>query len=175
MNLAPKTPWIGRIMGGLNGVGAVLILAMAVLICSDIIGRSFFGQPVAGVAEMIRLAIVAVVFLQVGQAVRANALARTELLTSALKKRAPRAEALLQAFYSFIGALFFAVIVFGIWFRLVDAWTSDEHAGVYGLFVVPVWPVYATIVLGSFAAGIQFLVHMIGHLSRALAAKDPAQ
>ena len=175
MSAAPKTSWIGRIMAGLNGVGAILILAMAILICADIISRSFFGKPVAGVAEMIGLSIVAVVFLQMGQAVRANALARTELLTDTLKQRAPRAEALLQAVYSFIGAVFFAVLVYGIWFKLVDAWTSDEHTGVYGLFVAPVWPVYATIVLGSFAAGVQFLAHMIGHFSRAITSKGRVQ
>lgn len=175
MSIASKTSWIGRLVAGLNGVGAVLILAMAMLICADIIGRSFLGKPIAGVAEMIRLSIVAVVFLQIGQAVRANALARTELLANTLKTRSPRVEASLQAVYSLIGALFFAVLVYGVWFKLVDAWTSDEHAGVYGLFVAPVWPVYATIALGSCAAGIQFLAHMIGHLSRAIKSKGHAQ
>lgn len=172
MSAPPGTSWVGRIMAVLNGLGSILILAMAVLICADIVSRSFFDKPVAGVAELIRLSIVAVVFLQVGQAVRANALARTELLTNRLRNRSPRVEAFLQALYALIGALFFTVLVYGVWFKLVDAWTSDEHSGVYGLFVAPVWPVYAVIVLGSFAAGIQFLIHMVGHLSRALAARD---
>ncbi len=171
MKSEPGVSWVGRAMAGLNGIGSVLILAMAVLICADIVSRSFFGKPVAGVAEMIRLSIVAVVFLQVGQAVRAHALARTELLTNTLEKRSPRFAALLQAVYALVGASFFAILVYGVWFKLVDAWTSDEHAGVYGLFVAPVWPVYAVIVLGSFAAGIQFLIHLVGHLSQAFGAQ----
>ena len=166
MSEAPKSSWMGRLMAGLSGIGSVLILAMVALICADIISRSFLGKPIAGVAEMISLSIVAVVFLQVGQTVRAGALARTELLTNGLRKTSPRAEALLQAIYALIGALFFAVLVYGVAFKLRDAWTAGEHAGVYGLFVVPVWPVYAVIVLGSFAAGIQFLILMVGYLSR---------
>ncbi|MDA4848444.1 TRAP transporter small permease subunit [Hoeflea poritis] len=167
MSEAPKASWLGRLMAGLSGIGSVLILAMAALICADIVSRSFLGKPIAGVAEMISLSIVAVVFLQVGQTVRAHALARTELLTNGLRNRSPRIEALLQAVYALVGALFFAVLVYGVSFKLRDAWTAGEHAGVYGLFVVPVWPVYAVIVLGSFAAGIQFLIHMVGYLSRA--------
>lgn len=167
MNERPKQSIVGHVMAGLNGFGSVLILLMAALICADILSRAILGQPVAGVAELISLSIVAVVFLQLGQAVRANAHARTELVTGYLSRKAPRLEALLQALYALIAAFVFAVFVYGVWSKLIDAWGSDEHVGVYGLFVAPVWPVYAVVVLGSFAAASQFILQMIGHLGRA--------
>lgn len=168
MSQTPRPSVVGRAMAVLNGFGSVLILLMAALICADVISRALLGKPVAGVAELISLSIVAVVFLQIGQAVRAGALARTELATSYLSRRAPRIEALLQAFYALVAALVFAVLVYGVWFKLVDAWASNEHAGVYGIFVAPVWPVYAVVVLGSFAAASQFLLQMTDHLRRFL-------
>ena len=155
-------------MAVLNGIGAVLILLMTVLICADILARNLFGQPVAGVAELVSLAIVAVVFLQLGQAVRADALTRAELLTNLLKRSAPRAEALLQAIHALLGALVFAALVYGVCLKLIDAWRADEHVGVYGLFVAPVWPVYAVVTLGSLAAAWQFCLHLAAHLARFL-------
>ena len=71
----------------MNVVGSLLIVVITLLICSDIIGRSFFNTPVAGVAEVVSLAIVAIVFLQLGQAVYANALTRTDIFLSAIRKR----------------------------------------------------------------------------------------
>lgn len=158
-------------MAVLNGFGAILILLMTALICADILARNLFGQPVAGVAELVSLAIMAVVFLQLGQAVRADALTRAELLTARLKKSAPRVESLLQALYALTAALLFAALVYGVCLKFIDAWRSDEHVGVYGLFVAPVWPVYATVALGSLAAAMQFCIHLAVHLARFM---DPA-
>ena len=171
MNARQKPSPAGLVMAVLNGIGAVLILLMTALICADILARNLFGQPVAGVAELVSLAIVAVVFLQLGQAVRADALTRAELLTAMLKKSAPRVESLLQALYALTAALLFAALVYGVCLKLIDAWRSDEHVGVYGLFVAPVWPVYATVALGSLAAAMQFCIHLAVHLARFM---DPA-
>ena len=52
MNAREKPSPAGLVMAMLNGIGAVLILLMTVLICADILARNLFGQPVAGVAEL---------------------------------------------------------------------------------------------------------------------------
>ena len=153
-------------MALLNGVGSLLILAMTVLICADILGRAVFGVPVAGVAELVSLSIVAVVFLQLGQAVRSHSLAQTGIVLDSLNVRAPRLGALLQCFYGLVAVLVFAALFYGVWFKLQDAWTSNEHVGVYGLFVAPIWPVYAVILVGSAAAIVQFGVHAWGDARR---------
>lgn len=157
-------------MALLNGVGSLLILAMTVLICADILGRAVFGVPVAGVAELVSLSIVAVVFLQLGQAVRSHSLAQTGIVLDSLSVRAPRLGALLQCFYGLVAVLVFAALFYGVWFKLQDAWTSNEHVGVYGLFVAPIWPVYAVILVGSAAAIVQFGVHAWGDARRIVSA-----
>lgn len=152
---ADRSP-LGLVMALLNGVGSLLILAITVLICADIVGRAVFGVPVAGVAELVSLSIVAVVFLQLGQAVRSHSLAQTGIVLDSLGRRAPRIAALLQCLYCVVAVLVFAALVYGVWFKLTDAWTSNEHVGVYGLFVAPIWPVYAVILVGSAAVVVQF-------------------
>lgn len=157
----------GWAIAGMNGLGSVLIIAITAVICADIVSRGLLGKPVAGVAEMVSLAIVAVVFLQLGQAVRSNALARTDIFLSAIRRRSPGAAHAIECFYCAVGVLLFSALAYGSWGKLTDAWSSNEHVGVYGLFVAPVWPVAALVVVGSGTAALQFLVHAVGHLRSA--------
>jgi TRAP-type mannitol/chloroaromatic compound transport system permease small subunit len=115
-----------------------MIIAVTLLICADIVGRSFFGSPVAGVAEIVSLSIVAIVFLQLGHAIKAGALARTDIFLTAVRKRSPRAGAFINGLFFLVATLLFVVLFYGSWGKLIDAWTSNEHVGVYGLFVTPV-------------------------------------
>jgi len=146
----------GTVVSILNGAGSLLIVGITLLICADILGRSLFGVPVAGVAEIVSLSIVAIVFLQLGHAIRSGALARTDIFLSAIRRRSRPCAALLDAVFCLMAAILFAVLLYGSWERLIDAWSSSEHVGVYGLFVVPVWPVRAVVVLGSAVAALQF-------------------
>ena len=86
---------IDRITMGLNVIGTLLILALMILINSDIIGREVFLSPVSGVPEMVSMSIVAIVFLQVGQAFRMGRFTRTDALIDALERSVPRVRALL--------------------------------------------------------------------------------
>lgn len=159
----------GLAVAAMNGFGSILIIAITLVICADILGRGIFGTPIAGVAEMVSLAIVAVVFLQLGQAVRSNALARTDIVLSAIRRRSPSLANLIDGIYCAVAALLFAALFYGSWGKLLDTWSSNEHVGVYGLFVAPVWPVSGLVVLGSATASLQFLIHAIHHWCAALA------
>lgn len=163
---------VGVVMALLNGIGSLMILAMTALICADIFSRAVLGVPVAGVAELISLSIVAVVFLQLGQAVRSHSLAQTGIVLDYLRRHAPRSGALLQCLYSVVAVLVFAALFYGVWFKLQDAWASNEHVGVYGLFVAPVWPVYTVILVGSAAAVIQFGIHASSYARQVMSPAD---
>lgn len=165
-----KTGIFGLAIAAMNGLGSVLIIAITLIICADIVGRGFFGTPVAGVAEMVSLAIVAVVFLQLGQAVRSNALARTDIVLTAIGRRWPGAARVIEGAYCAIAALLFSALVYGSWGKLLDTWSSNEHVGVYGLFVAPVWPVSALVVAGSATAALQFMIQAVGHWASAIVA-----
>ena len=65
---------------GLNVIGSVLILLLMILVGVDVAGRNLAGAPVAGVPELVTLSIVAIVFLQIPQALRAGRLTRSDAL-----------------------------------------------------------------------------------------------
>lgn len=162
---------VGTVIAAMNGAGSVLIIFITVMICADIVGRGLFSTPVAGVAEMVSLAIVAVVFLQLAQAVRSNALARSDLVLSAIQRRSAVAARMVESVYCLVAVLLFGALVYGALGKLADTWASNEHVGVYGLFVAPVWPISAIVVVGSAAAALQFALHAYAHFRAAFCKK----
>lgn len=98
---------------------------------------------------MVELSIVAIVFLQLPDAIRAGRLTRSDGLFSRLQTKYPRFGLWLAAFFDLAGALFFVTIIMGSIPRFIDAWERGYFAGNKGIFVVPVWPVRLILVIGA--------------------------
>lgn len=152
-------------VAGLNSVGTVLIFALVVMINLDVIARFVFNSPIDGVTELVELSIVAIVFLQLGDAVRNGRLTRSEGLYSRLQERKPRLAHMLGALFDIAGAAFFITIIFGGIPRFIDAWERDYFSGIRGIFIVPVWPVRLILVIGSVTVVFVFLGLARKHLS----------
>lgn len=152
---------IGRafsaIVGWLNNAGTFLIFALMVLINADVFSRFLFNAPIDGVTEMVELSIVAIVFLQIGDAIRAGRLTRSDGLFSKIQKRQPGIARVMSIIFDLLGALFFAAILYGAWPRFIDAWQRGYFAGNRGIFVVPVWPIRLILVIGCVVAILVFL------------------
>ena len=123
----------------------------------DVFSRFLFNAPIDGVTELVELSIVAIVFLQLADAVRNGRLTRSEGLYGRLQQRNPRLAHWLGAIFDLGGAVFFVTIIMGGIPRLVDAWQRDYFAGNRGIFVVPVWPVRLVLVIGALTVVIVFL------------------
>lgn len=144
-------------VAGLNAIGTVLIFALVVMINLDVFSRFLFNSPIDGVTELVELSIVAIVFLQLGDAVRTGRLTRSEGLYSKLQERHPGFGHVLGALFDLAGAVFFVTIILGGIPRFVDAWQRDYFSGIRGIFVVPVWPVRLILVIGSLTVVLVFL------------------
>jgi len=144
-------------VAGLNSVGTVLIFAIVVMINLDVLSRFLFNAPIDGVTELVELSIVAIVFLQLPDSVRNGRLTRSEGLYNRLRERRPRLAHWLGVFFDLGGALFFVTIIAGGIPRLIDAWQRNYFSGNRGIFVVPVWPVRAVLVIGATTVVIVFL------------------
>lgn len=151
-------------VSALNSAGSALIFGLVLLINLDIIARFVFNAPISGVTEIVELSIVAIVFLQISDAVREGKLTRSDGLYSRLCSRYPRAGHVLGAMFDFAGAMFFSTIVAGGIPRLIDSWQRDYFSGIAGVFTVPVWPVRLVLVIGSLTAVAVFLVLAMRHL-----------
>ena len=151
-------------VAGLNSVGTVLIFAMVVMINMDVFSRFLFNAPIDGVTELVQLSIVAIVFLQLGDAVRTGRLIRSDGLYSRLQKNHPRFAHYLGALFDIAGATFFVTIIIGGFPRFVDAWQRGYFVGNKGIFVAPVWPVRLILVIGALTVVFVFLGLAMKHL-----------
>jgi TRAP-type C4-dicarboxylate transport system permease small subunit len=149
----------------MNSVGTVLIFGLVILINLDVFSRFLFNAPIDGVTELVELSIVAIVFLQLADAVRAGRLTRSDGLYLKLQQSHPRFAHVLGALFDLAGAVFFVTIIMGSVPRLVDAWQRNYFAGNKGIFVVPVWPVRLILVIGALTVVFVFLGLAWKHLA----------
>ena len=155
----PGSPVIRAFSGlvaGLNSVGTAWIFALMVIINVDVLSRYLFNAPIQGVAEIVELSIVGIVFLQISDAVRAGRLTRSDGLFQQIVKRRPVLGHSMGAVFDLAGTMFFIFILFGAIPRLIEAYERGYFAGNEGLFVVPVWPIRLILVIGCIVVATQF-------------------
>jgi C4-dicarboxylate transporter, DctM subunit len=151
----------------MNSAGTLWIFALMFLICGDVAGRYIFNAPIKGAAEMVGYSIVAAVFLQMASTLRAGRFTRVEMLIEPLEARRPAAGHTFNAVYHLVGAAVFAVITWGTWPKLADAWANDEITGTPGVFVFLIWPFLSVVVLGAAVTAVEFLIQFFGAAGRA--------
>ncbi|WP_419909195.1 TRAP transporter small permease subunit [Hoeflea sp.] len=149
---------IDRLTMGLNVLGTLLIVALMILINADIIGRELFLSPISGVPEMVSMSIVAIVFLQVGQAFRMGRFTRTDALMNALERSVPRIRALLEFIYCLAGLFVIAMLFNASYPLFTKAWDRNTFVGTVGDFIAPIWPVKLIILIGCAALLMQLLM-----------------
>jgi TRAP-type C4-dicarboxylate transport system permease small subunit len=154
-----------RFVAGLNSVGGVLIFALVIIINLDILSRFLFNAPIDGVTELVELSIVAIVFLQLSDAVRNGRLTRSDGLYSKIKEKSPRVGHMFGVFFDLAGAAFFVTLIAGSIPRFIDAWERGYYAGNKGIVVIPIWPVRLIIVIGAITVVFVFLGQVRRHLA----------
>jgi TRAP-type C4-dicarboxylate transport system permease small subunit len=142
------------------GVGTLLVVAQMLLICTDVAMRTLASHPIAGVPEIVELAIVGLVFLQIPNAIATEAFIRSDGILHAIMRRRPKLGQTLDAVFSFVGAIVMAIITYGIWFKFQDAVDRNLFTGNPGLFTAPIWPALLCIVIGGGLGSLNFLRRM---------------
>lgn len=172
---AHPIPGLTPAVTGMNMIGAVVVLAMAVIVNVDVIGRWLFNEPLDGAVELTEMGIVAIVYLQLAHAIAVGKLTRSEMLLDLTEKRLPRFNLSLRTLFNLMGAFVLAVIVYGQVPRLIAAWENGFYKGNPGVFRAPMWPLEAILLIGAVFGIIQFLVlawQNVG-LMRALGRRHP--
>lgn len=149
MNLI--TTIINRITMALNVLGTLLIVALMVLICADVVGRGVFLAPISGVPEMVSLSIVAIVFLQAPEAFRMGRFTRSEAILNFLQRKSLRLRALLEVLFAVAGLGVIFVLLYASGPFFLKAWNRGTFVGTVGDFIAPVWPVKLIILIGCAA------------------------
>jgi C4-dicarboxylate transporter DctM subunit len=150
------------------GISAVWIFGLMVLICADVVMRSFFNAPLMGVPEVVALSVPGIVFLAAGQAVRTGRFLRADFLYAPFVGRYPRPGALLSLLYDAAGLVIFWKVTEGVWPRFATAWTTDEFFGAVGAFSGPVWPFMGAMLVGCALMTVQFAALLVLDVRRAI-------
>lgn len=161
-----------RLTQALNALGTLWIVALMLLINSDVLGRELFNTPVRGVTELVALSIVGIVFLQLGDTLAVGRMTRADILLDRLKRTTPWLAAALQALFHLIGAALMAVILWASWEPLVESIRIQEYVGAVGDFTAPVWPVRMIMLIGMAVTLITFVLLAWLDLQRMRALRD---
>ena len=164
-----------KFVAGLNSVGTAIIFFMMILINVDVFARFIFNAPIDGVTELVELSIVAIVFLQLGDAVRCGRLTRSDGLYTRLMNHRPKIGHMLGAVFDLAGAFFFSAILIGALPLLKDAWVRGYFAGNKGLVVIPIWPVRLILVIGCITVTLVFLGFVKKHLAAIAGKQEQSQ
>jgi TRAP-type C4-dicarboxylate transport system permease small subunit len=155
---APRSSWFGLATQVLNIIGTLLILAMAIAVNADIIGRNAFNNPLPGVLEFIGLAIVAIVFLQMANTLREHRHVSNDIIVQLFSSLRPRLVAAMYVLFHLIGSVLMMMIVWFVWPIVVDNYVGDYYRGTAGVIEIPIWPFIAAVLVGAAATAIQFLL-----------------
>ena len=174
---APQSP-LRWILYTLNCVGTLIIFGLMAMINWDVWQREIFNAPIHGVSEMIELLIVAIVFLQLGDATRSGRLTRSDGLFNFVLARRPGIGRCMGAVFDLLGAVFMGLIVYGTWPIFIEAYEKDLYTGNIGMFTAPTWPVKLIIVIGSVVVLAQFAAfawrYLVKHEPEAHGRDSPA-
>jgi TRAP-type mannitol/chloroaromatic compound transport system permease small subunit len=169
----PKDSPFGLFVDALNGLGSAIIIAIMVLVCADVVGRGLLNQPIDGVAELVALSIIAVLFLQLASTLRHGRMTRADLFIDGFRRRHPLPGGILEALFSLSGIAVCVIIVWASWPRFVASWTGNEFIGIQGQFTAPTWPVRVIVIIGAGLAAVQYALHMIRNFRLALSRRTP--
>lgn len=152
-------PVLTPITSIMNTAGALIVLAMMIIVNVDVFGRWLLNTPFAGTLELTEMGVVAVVYLTVAHAVAGKRLTRSDALLALVERRGAAWIGLsLRTVFNLAGAIIFAIIAYGQAPRVVDAWSRGYFTGNVGVFTAPTWPLETIILVGAVAASLQFCV-----------------
>lgn len=161
-----SAPRLKTVSAGMAGIGALIVLSIALIINSDILSRAALDRPLMGVAELVELGIVIIVFIQLPYAISSGALIRSAELHEAITRRAPRIGWMMAVVFDLAGALVLGLLTLGLWPDLVAAWQDDLFKGQPGLFTAPLWPAMLATVCGTGFGAVVFASSALRRLAK---------
>ncbi|MEP2718110.1 TRAP transporter small permease [Pseudophaeobacter sp.] len=144
-----------------NIAGTCTVLALVVILNFDVIARGLFSAPLKGTYEIVQLAVVLIVFLQLPDVVRVDRLTRSDGFLNLLHHNRPGLTANLRRIINAISAIFMGLIAYIMFPEFLKMWTTQDFFGVPGVFTVPWWPVKLAIASGSALASVIFTLKVI--------------
>lgn len=137
------------LVSGLNVVGTIWIAVIMILINADVLGRYLFNSPLRGIPTIVSMSIIAIVFFQLPDSIRAGRLTRNEIIIGALLDRGSALGHGLQATFYLMGAITMGLIIAFTLPLLEKAWVLQSYVGNKGDFIFLEWPIVTVVIVGA--------------------------
>ena len=144
-----------------NVIGTLTVLMLVVILNVDVVARGFFNAPLKGTYEIVQLAVVFIVFLQLADVVRVDRLTRSDGFLNLLHSRRPGLTANLRRIINAMSAIFMGLIAYIMFPEFLKMWDTKDFFGIPGVFTVPWWPIKLVIASGSALACLIFVLKVI--------------
>ncbi|MEM7471685.1 MAG: TRAP transporter small permease [Pseudomonadota bacterium] len=144
-----------------NVAGTLAVLMLVVILNVDVIARGVFNAPLKGTYEIVQLAVVFIVFLQLPDVVRVDRLTRSDGFLNLLHATRPGLTANLRRIINAMSAIFMGLIAYIMFPEFLKMWSTQDFFGIPGVFTVPWWPIKLVIAVGSALASLIFLLKVI--------------
>lgn len=139
---APRHDWLERLCDISAAIGSVVLLAIALMTATSVIGRAFFSHPILGDVELVQLggAVVVASFLPYTQYRHANII--VDFFTTGASERAQNLmDALGIAFYTLV----LAMVCWRVAVGGMDIYSAGERSM---LMELPLWLPYMLMLPG---------------------------
>ena len=158
MDMGREPPFLRAahgLMAGMNALGTAWIGVVTVIICADILGRLLFNYPLIGVPEIVKVSVVAIVWLQMAHTLKIGGHIRSDVI---LDRLPPRGKALVNMMAAVLGIFVFGFLVYGGWPNMIEGWRIGEFEGELPVRV-PTYPVRTIMILGAALTCFEFIVY----------------
>jgi TRAP-type C4-dicarboxylate transport system permease small subunit len=157
--LTKVNAFIGRTIGLLAFLGAILVVFVMLLVAAHAGMRYFLGRPIPGVIEISEYALLYITFLVAAWVLRREGHVKMDLVLNQLE---PRTQILLNIITSIISAIICLVIA---WYGTIVTWDHFQVGFYYSTPLrTPAFIIVAIVPIGSFLLFIQFLNRTRGYL-----------
>lgn len=140
-----------------HALGSGLVLIMMVFIVMDVLGRAMFSRPLTGAPELVKVTLVALVFLGLAKTLSEGRHIRVTILQNRVS---PKTGAILNLIADITGALVLILICLSSWDLMIEAIKAGEYEGA-GALRVPTSPLRIIIVVCSALTVIRFVINAI--------------
>lgn len=149
-----------RLLSALNMAGAAWVVGLMLLITADVAGRAFFGSPLFGVPEIVKISVVGLVWLMMAHTLRIGAHLRSTILLDLMP---PALRRVVEIVSCLLGVAMFGLIVYSGWDQMIEAWRIGEFEGEEPMRV-PTYPIRTMVVVGAALTALQFVVMLVAQL-----------
>jgi len=144
------------VVTGLHLIGAGLVFVLMAVIVTDVLGRSVFNHPLTGAPELVRVALVSLLFLGMAQTWRTDKHIRATVLADRVSDRG---RAALNVAALLCALIVFLMLCYSSWGLAAEAWRIGEFEGA-GALRVPTYPLRTLILLCSGLTSFQLVLDL---------------